>query len=254
MRAMRRILTWYLPLVVGLITAVVFAWGFTLGLRGNAGEAVGEAPLPPPPPPEARAPLRIVILGDSVARGTGDTSGLGIGGTLDRELRERKRGFLPTANLAVNGARTTDLLRQLEQRNVQAILGASNTVVISIGGNDLWGEVRGKRPPESPEALLDGVAGRVESIVARVRDANPKARIFVLGLYNPFLRTPAGDALTIAVNRWNAELAQRFADDRGVFVIPIADIFALHDRLALDRFHPGNEGYRLIAERIAQAM
>jgi lysophospholipase L1-like esterase len=251
---MRRLLTWHLPVAAALIAAGVFAWGFSLGLRGGAGHSVGDDSPPAISRPDPTDPLRVVILGDSVARGTGDTSGLGIGGTLDRELRDRKQPFRATVNLGVNGARTTDVLRQLEHANVRAIVADANAIVLSVGGNDLWGEMRGGPPKGDPEALMDDVADRTESIVADLRAANPNARIFVIGLYNPFPGTPAGPAVSMAVQRWNAELTTRLAGDPAAFVIPIADIFAARDRLALDRFHPGNEGYRLIAERIAQGL
>ena len=43
--------------------------------------------------------------------------------------------------------------------------------------------------------------------------------------------------------------------NRGVFVgvVQTADLFTWRDRLSLDRFHPGDEGYTLIARRIADA-
>jgi lysophospholipase L1-like esterase len=42
---------------------------------------------------------------------------------------------------------------------------------------------------------------------------------------------------------------QQFARDPNTPVVQTAD--PMHDRLSLDRFHPGDEGYALIARRIA---
>jgi lysophospholipase L1-like esterase len=36
--------------------------------------------------------------------------------------------------------------------------------------------------------------------------------------------------------------------------VQTSDIFASHDRLSADRFHPGDEGYALIARRIADGI
>ncbi len=41
------------------------------------------------------------------------------------------------------------------------------------------------------------------------------------------------------------------AGDPNVIVVQTADLFQWRDRLSLDRFHPGTEGYVLIARRIA---
>jgi lysophospholipase L1-like esterase len=160
-----------------------------------------------------------------------------------------------TVNIAVNGARTADLLRQIESRNVQTILGQSNVIVVSIGGNDLWGGTDWRSaPPPDPAAIMNGVLDRMEKVVRTIRADNPRARIFIIGLYNPFTSTPFGRQLTPLVNRWNAKLIERFSDDVNITVVQTSDIFANHDRLSFDRFHPGDEGYALIARRIADAI
>ncbi|MDX1584468.1 MAG: hypothetical protein R3338_12800 [Thermoanaerobaculia bacterium] len=92
---MRRLLTWYLPLVFGVVLATLFAWGFAKGLQGNAGELVREASAGSDvrdvsgEEAERRATIDVVILGDSLARGTGDEIGEGIGGRLSSILEER---------------------------------------------------------------------------------------------------------------------------------------------------------------------
>ena len=87
-----------------------------------------------------------------------------------------------------------------------------------------------------------------------LRQLSPKSRIFVIGLYNPYGKGPLGPILTMFVNRWNAMLTQRFANDPNVVVVETYDIFAFRDRLSFDRFHPKDEGYAAIARRIADAL
>ncbi|HUF17595.1 MAG TPA: GDSL-type esterase/lipase family protein [Thermoanaerobaculia bacterium] len=251
---LKRFLTWKLPLVTALFASLVFASGFILVLRGDVGEAV-TAPVAEPRAETLPETLRVVLLGDSLARGTGDESGLGIGGTLDAELDSRKVTRRPTINLAINGARTPDLLRQLESRNVQQIIRESNVVVLSIGGNDLFGGFgRVNAPPENPDAVMDAVLGRIDQIVGRVREANPEARIFLIGLYNPFTESESGGRLGEFVNRWNGKLLERFQSDPDLTVVQTYDLFSHRQRLSLDRFHPGREGYRLIGRRIADSL
>jgi lysophospholipase L1-like esterase len=248
---MRRFLYWYVPLGAALIAAAVFAHGFYSFARGDTGTAVSVAV---PQRVAAAAPTgRVVpiILGDSLARGTGDEAGLGIGGRFVDELRKRKIDTKNITNLAVNGARTADLERQLESHNVQVLLGESNVVIVSIGGNDLWGDNWRNAPPRDPQAVIGGVIDRIAQIVTRVRSANPRARIYIVGLYNPFASTPFGTLLTPLVNDWNARLIERFQSDPNLVVVQTADIFAWRDRLSMDRFHPSSEGYALIARRIA---
>jgi len=192
-----------------------------------------------------------IILGDSLARGTGDESGLGIGGRFVDELRRRHITSKNIVNLAINGARTGDLLQQLQSPNVRTLLAESNVVIVSIGGNDLWGDNWRNAAPPDPELIMGHVLEMIRRAVDAIRAANPSARVFVIGLYNPFVTTPMGKMLTPFVNEWNARLVEQFAKDPNLVVVQTADLFNWRDRLSLDRFHPGDEGYTLIARRIA---
>ncbi len=250
---MRRILFWYVPAGAALIAAAVFAHGFYSFARGDTGTPVNIAL---PRRVTTAAPTNIVapiILGDSLARGTGDESGLGIGGRFVDELRRRHIPTRNIVNLAINGARTGDLLNQLAGHNVQVLLAQSNVIIVSIGGNDLWGDNWRNAPPRDPEVIMGSILDHIERAVAVVRQANPSARIFVIGLYNPFLTAPFGRVLAPLVTEWNAKLEERFARDPNLVVVQTADLFSWHDRLSFDRFHPRDEGYALIARRIADA-
>jgi lysophospholipase L1-like esterase len=252
---MRRAFFWYVPLAVALTAAAAFGAGFYSFLRGDTGEPVDLIPRAASAVTTPQTQIAPIILGDSLARGAGDMKGLGIGGRLDAELKRRKINAKATVNIAVNGSRTGDLSQQLTSANVRRLLGESNVIIVSIGGNDLWGgtDWRNAAPP-NPEAVMDDVLGRVEAIVKTVREASPRARIYFVGLYNPFTSTPFGKQLTPLVLRWNAKLADRLAGDVNLTVVQTADLFSHHDRLAIDRFHPGDEGYELIARRIADSI
>ena len=252
---MRRFLYWYLPVGVSLIAAAVFAYGFAAYLRGDTGSPVDAAGLRQPAPVVSSTIVAPIILGDSLARGAGDENGLGISGRLDDELRRRGIRARRTYNVGVSGARTPDLLALLDRPNVRQLLRESNVIIVSIGGNDLWGgnDWRSAAPPD-PDAVMDKVIERIEDAVEKIRAVNPRARIFFVGLYNPFVATPMGKQLTGLVNQWNARLLDHFRNDPDFTLVATADLFSHRDRLSLDRFHPGGEGYGLIARRIADAM
>ena len=126
---------------------MIFANGFYSFARGETGTAVDVAPsrrAAAAPPAGTIAPI---TLGDSLAKGTGDETGLGIGGRLVDDLRQRKFKTNNIVNLAVNGARTVDLLQELQGHNVRVLLAESNVIIVSIGGNDLWGDNFRNAPP-----------------------------------------------------------------------------------------------------------
>lgn len=253
---MRRIVYWFLPLTAALVAAVAFGAGFYSFLSGDTGTPVDFLPRPAETAPAAPAgEVSAIVLGDSLGRGAGDPTGMGIGGRLDEELKRRRMAAKETVNIAVNGALTADLLTRLESANVRRLLGEANVVIVSIGGNDLWGGTEWRNaPPPDPAAVMDDVLERVSQVMGIVREASPAARIFLIGLYNPFRDAPFGDQLNSLVSHWNARVLERFSNDPNVTVVQTADLFSHRDRLALDRFHPGGEGYELIARRIADAL
>src|SRR5690348_4084954 len=109
---MRRFFYWYVPLGAALISAAVFAHGFYSFAHGDTGTPVSVATVSREAASAPKGIIAPIILGDSLARGTGDETGLGIGGRFVEDLRQR---HIPTKNiidLAVNGARSGDLLHQ----------------------------------------------------------------------------------------------------------------------------------------------
>ncbi|HVR42825.1 MAG TPA: GDSL-type esterase/lipase family protein [Thermoanaerobaculia bacterium] len=254
---MRRVLRWTLPLSVAVAAALLLGSGFWLALRGGAGEPVGAIPTGTGPREELPAAVRILVLGDSLARGTGDASGRGLGGHLAELLSESGRRAPEVVNLAVNGARTRDLEEKLSRDNVLRIAATSEVVIVSIGGNDLFGvsitaDGTLVDEAEDPREVFRPTLKRVEAIVGQLRGASPEARIYLIGLYDPFRERGRSVGPYVAI--WNASLSESFSDDPNVTVVQTADLFTFHDRLSVDRFHPGEEAYRLIARRIADTL
>lgn len=254
----RKILYWYLPLVAAITAACLFGYGLLAFARGDIGQPVSVpagAPSAAPTAASQQPAIAPLILGDSLGRGTGDETGLGIGGRLEADLRQRHLSVRPLTNLAVNGARSPDLLALLAHPNVRTLIAQSNVIVVSIGGNDLFGTGDWRSaPPRDPDVVMVGVLDRIDSIVKAIRAANPRARIFLLGLYNPFGSTPYGRIIGRFVNRWNGMLLERFEADPNLTIVQTSDLFAYRDRLSFDRFHPNQEGYALIARRIADSI
>lgn len=253
---MRRILFWFLPCLGALVGAGLFGYGFNAVMTGNTGVPVNVSSTSVlPVSPTLEGPIRTLLLGDSLARGAGDPTGLGIGGAIDTALAARKIPHNPSVNLAVSGSRTADLEKQLVSPNVRRLIAESTVIVVSIGGNDLfWNGLDRVETPVDPDGLMTRVLGEVSGIIGTIRETNPRGRIYVIGLYNPFAISPEGRRLDPWVHRWNAKLIDQFREDQDLTIVQTSDLFAHRDRLSLDRFHPGAEGYRLIGTRIADSL
>ena len=261
-RELPRFWLWKAPAALAGLAALLFAGGFWMALRGTLGE-----PLGAPPPSAAgkraipRAPGRrvLLVLGDSLARGTGDETGKGYAGDFLEILK--KSGPVEMDNLAVNGAESGDLKGLLENSNVVALAARADVILLSAGANDLTHSV--PMGTGAPAQVLGAVgdararfAGNLRQILGRLRESNASAPIYVLGLYNPFEdSSPRARAGVSMLFSWNAIIAETALAFPNVSVVPTFDIFAGRaDRLAADHFHPNRRGHELIAQRIAQLL
>jgi lysophospholipase L1-like esterase len=201
-----------------------------------------------------KAPLRqVVLLGDSLAYGTGDESGQGVGGWLDDELARRGVASRPSVNLGVNGATTEDVATRLGEETVRTAIARADVVILSVGANDLV-----RFPGAREEALREPFTAarrtldRVALVVAAILEINPHARVLVLGGYNPFPQHPYAPLVARYLAVWDEALVEEFESEPRVAVVKMFDIVRGPGRLSsVDHFHPGQAAYRDAARRIA---
>jgi lysophospholipase L1-like esterase len=178
-------------------------------------------------------PYSLLILGDSISTGYGlsgyPASAKSYGNQLASAFDLTGSAY---TNLAVDGATSGDLLAALP--NSAAFVAKANTIVISIGGNDVLtpfimdiktslGLPRTATNAQLQAALaanpvtlaqigsaLDDPAIRAQftaaaqsfgtnyaSVIDGIRQANPTAKLYVQTVYNPFSGVPGYEALSI---------------------------------------------------------
>jgi lysophospholipase L1-like esterase len=191
-----------------------------------------------------RSALRLLVLGDSIAFGTGarspeDTLGRRLAAALTGE------GFDIDLHVrAVPGAVSADLPRQAR---AAAPLAADLALVV-IGANDLTRLV----PPERAAASLDEALRALRATgtdVVLVPAPDMSHVPFVPPAFRPLVQAAC------------AQLRQRqvaVATATGATVVPVADInqaFGTDPALfAADRFHPSSAGYARIAAALTPAV
>lgn len=257
-----RLLLWRLPLAIAVAATLLFAGGFWVALRGALGKPIG-APPPPAQTPRAIGKVAgkrlLLVLGDSLARGTGDESGRGF--ALDVLDAMKKRGPVEIANLSVNGAESAEVRELTTSANVRSLAASADLILLSVGGNDLSHSApRGSEAPvraiEDIGAARSRFAENLRSILGSLRQANADAPILLLGLYDPF--GPAGPGGRVGgsvILRWNDVIAETALSTPKTTTVPVFDLFeGRGDRLATDRFHPNRRGYAAIALRMTQLL
>lgn len=197
----------------------------------------------------------LVALGDSLIEGIGPKySRGGFISVLERTMNEQGE-IVSFQNYGKLGERTGDLINHLKKTQIRSELKKAQISIIAIGSNDLLEIVRDNFTDLSLEVFQEGRLSFEESfrnILLTVQGANPELDSYVLGLYNPLGRI-FGDIAELEeiINSWNKSIEEITEEFIGVSYVPIDDLFDGGENLfAEDQFHPNEEGYRRIAERI----
>ena len=205
--------------------------------------------------PLDRRNIRVVAIGDSLAYGAGDESGKGLTGYLKDDLKRAGFESVETVNLGVNGAQTSDLIARMKQERTRSEIQKADVIVLSIGANDLF-RTPGAREEtlRAPLAVAERILQRIQGIVTDLRGLNPRARILILGGYNPVPTHPYAPTINQYLQLWDETLAGTFEDDPLVSVVKMRDIVTPQRLSRYDNFHPGREAYKAAADRIAKML
>lgn len=190
-----------------------------------------------------------VALGDSLTRGVGSTSGAGYVQPVSAVLEEED---VRTQNLAVSGARTEDLLAQLEQPEVRRTIENARYITLTIGGNDLFNRGENVENFESVDIaqVVQDAKTNLQTVFEEIRGLNDSATIVYIALYNPFQEAENGAAFNQLILDWNAS-AKQLANTNQIEVIdPFAYVKDPARDLASDQFHPSDRTYAKFAEDV----
>jgi lysophospholipase L1-like esterase len=199
--------------------------------------------------------LRVVVIGDSLAHGTGDESGKGIPGDLEDEFKQR--GITTDVkNYGVAGATTEDVQNKLNDDAIRADVASADAIVLSVGANNVFQDPEARaRAIRDRDAYAQEILERVAGAVAQIRAINPDAEVMLLGGYNPLPDHPLSGGISRYIKNWDKLLNKRFESDALIDVVKTSDIIGSADKLsAADHFHPGAAAYRDIAKRIADML
>ncbi|WP_438490979.1 GDSL-type esterase/lipase family protein [Paenibacillus sp. IHBB 3054] len=135
--------TWRTVSLISIAATLVLIVGFGYAVNDiiyPKGEVFSTSlPQETPVPTAASSDeVKILALGDSLAKGTGDNTGNGfVKRTLDGLSAGGGKAEL-LGNMGINGLTTAGLQSKLKEEGVRYALRQANVVLLSIGGNDLF--------------------------------------------------------------------------------------------------------------------
>ncbi|HZG85327.1 GDSL-type esterase/lipase family protein [Paenibacillus sp.] len=248
---------WRTIALCGVAFTALFVFGFAYAVKTvmlPEGAAPPAARAPETPMAGADGALKIAALGDSLTYGFGDSTGQGYVGRVRSLLEEHADVPVHVAgNFAQNGYTTDRILEDVKEREgIAAALAIADVVVLTAGGNDLF-SVGDEIDASSFVSGIPETQEELRELLAAVRGAAPEAHVYYIGLYNPFIAYDEFAGTTEAVQAWNMAAFETIESFEAMTFVPTFDLFenGTERKLASDRYHPNDEGYARIAERLA---
>lgn len=246
---------WHLLTLVFIIGTVVFIAGFSQALsigREVTKEIVDEEETEVEKTQEYVGDYRIIALGDSLARGTGDISGQGFAGRMVESGDLNGGDPVNLYNLSVEGMRSNELVEQIKDKQTVEGFSGADIVIISIGGNDLR-DVLNESAAEQAEAFqsaLEAYLYNVDFVLESIRSTNERGRVIFLGLFNPGGRDDKTRNMYLL--EWNYRTWQLMEMYENTLYVPTYDLFKYNtnEYISVDGLHPNDEGHEAIAKRI----
>ncbi|MBA4600822.1 GDSL-type esterase/lipase family protein [Thermoactinomyces mirandus] len=246
-----RIINWLAFLSFCLLLA-----GFGLAVQEILGPAEANSTAGIKPASPDREGI-LLGLGDSLTRGVGDENGLGYFGIIKKKWQATAHAS-GSVNLSIRGQSSQNLRDQFKEAQIRRFVKEAGTIVITIGGNDLFRERKDiemidlqtirKREERYKENLT--------AILTEIQRLNPECPVYLFGLYNPFGDLPDSDRTSKIVADWNHATIVTAQPFNQVTIVPVYDLFHKSPRSYLysDHFHPNKTGYQKMADRLWQVM
>jgi lysophospholipase L1-like esterase len=183
---------------------------------------------------------RVLVIGESTAAGVGvETHDQGLASQLAREIHERTGQTIAWHTFGVNGIRLGALVHTLEA----AELPEADVVLLSMGVNDTTGFTPRFRFRRQLRALRELLAPRYSGPILLL--SVPPMHLFT-ALPSPLRHVMGWRARQL--DNLYIRLARQFPEDFRYVNYPVVTDPEL---LAKDGYHPGQKGYRYIAEALA---
>lgn len=283
MKLLKRYGLFFIPIVIAVI---VFA-GLSLSIP--KAEPLVKPSVATKKTSNMKSKLHYVAIGDSLTEGVGDqTKQGGFVPLVANDLREDYQlKTVETENYGVNGERSDQILKRVkEKETIQTNIKTADIITLTVGGNDLMKVIQNNffgLTTRSFKKPLKNYQENVTELFAEIRELNPNAPIYVLGIYNPFyLNFPEITDMQTIVDNWNQGTEAMVKETDHCYFIPINDLLyqGLDQKVGVaeeqtnttdsmaeslndiknnvlyeeDHFHPNNLGYQLMANAVKEKL
>jgi lysophospholipase L1-like esterase len=204
-------------------------------------------------------PLNHLVLGDSVAYGTGSKQ-KGFVAMATNTLNKDYQKQFKLENLAANGVTSSNLLKTVQKPKTRQKIQDATIITISIGGNDILKLDHNMGITEGISILKqtrENYVKNLEQILDIIRQENPDAVIVLSELYNPLeLNSTLTNIANTLLDDWNDEVFNLSVKYAPATIIETSKLLTADTRetWAFDQVHPNDKGYKLLADEMVSSL
>ena len=209
---------------------------------------------------EAKSSEVYIAVGDSLAAGQTPNRAIdaGYADLIAGELKRSRQLAFYSKELAFPGFTTADVLSTVQTEEAKALLKNATLVTISAGANDLLRLVQANPSNGSlsyqqipADFALNNVRKNITEIIKEVKEAAPKAKVYVMGYYfaYPHVHESQKQGVQKELNTLHTILKEQ-AEENGAIFVSVEEAFAPQAKELIPNpadVHPSMEGYRLMA-------
>lgn len=209
---------------------------------------------------EAKSSEVYIAVGDSLAAGQTPNRAIdaGYADLIAGELKRSRQLAFYSKELAFPGFTTADVLSTVQTEEAKALLKNATLVTISAGANDLLRLVQANPSNGSlsyqqipADFALNNVRKNITAIINEVKEAAPKAKVYVMGYYfaYPHVHESQKQGVQKELNTLHTILKEQ-AEENGAIFVSVEEAFAPQAKELIPNpadVHPSMEGYRLMA-------
>ncbi len=227
----------------------------------------------------SRTPSHLVLLGDSIASGYGlPTSGENYGEKLAAAFHLVGKGKY--VNLAVPGATSSDLKALLSAGKTAELMAAvrsADTILISIGGNDVLKPFSSKvqislnlsssasseqiQAASKYKSAVRQFSSNLSCIASEIHKASPRAQLYIQTIYNPFDGVDKYAALSVVTESILSDLNRAIVSEAALSHYRVVDVHAAFagkaqqwTNIASGDIHPNAVGHTEIFRLVEQTI
>lgn len=192
--------------------------------------------------------IQITAVGDSLTQGIGDGNQGGYPTLISKKITKEKKAIVKSSNYGIAGETTEQInARVVKNNKVKTGIKKANVVTITTGGNDLLAFFKANALETDTSKLTQKVnlaakdyQANLQELLTNVRKLNPKANIYLFGIYNPlYVYFPQVNLLTQTVTKWNQTAQKTVSQNKRVYFV------AIDDQLSNGQYHTAEQRAKL---------